>query len=298
MNVLQYLDAVYVQSRLGLSEKAADQIRYALQGLDCDIAQLSEALILEHLRSLKSRGLSPATINTRRAYLLGIWNHAFRKGYNAHDPRKADVPRMAEYKRQPQAWSLEDLRRMLAVAEQVKRRGSCWWAANEWTALILLLYYTGLRITAALSLPRTALRGTMLTVPPEIQKDREEMLFRLPVELCNRLLALPRPMLQKHGRNVGEYLLPWPWSLHDPQSKLTHHIIRPAGLPITRRLKFHALRKTVATLVAVHAGKESARNVMGHSAMSVTERYLADPQTVDPSLPGRLSPVDVLPKLA
>jgi len=302
VNILAYFEERYVPSRLNLSEAGALQMRIAIRQFSdltttAAIADLTDTTIVLYLRALLKKGLSPATVNTRRGYLLVLWTHAFKAGVNPHDPRLADVQRAVEPKRQPKAWSVGDVRVMLEQAEKTRRRGSCGWSAKEWQALILLVYYTGLRIGAVLHLRREHLRGHLLFVPAEIQKDREEMVFRLPEHLCRMLLSMPRPLLVRHGRNIGEYLLPWPWAFHDPQGKFTYHILRPAGLPISRHLKFHAIRRTVATLVDHHCGRDAAMRIMGHSSQKVTERYLADAHTVDPSLPGRLCPVDVLPIL-
>ena len=78
---------------------------------------------------------------------------------------------------------------------------------------------------------------------------------------------------------------------------LNKYILKPAGLPNDRHLKFHAIRKTVGTIVAAERGEEVARKALGHSSVSVTRRYIANGASVSPNLPQEFSPVDVMPKI-
>lgn len=79
--------------------------------------------------------------------------------------------------------------------------------------------------------------------------------------------------------------------------QLDKYILKPAGLPNDRKRKFHAIRKTVATYVAATRGKEAARDALGHSDNRTTDGYIADAHSVDPTLPPRFSPMDVMPKI-
>lgn len=304
MNLVEFAQTVYPAARYECGRRALTQVVSACrqlerqQGRSLHVSELSEALILDHLRDMRERKLAAASINRRRGHLLTLWKLAARNKLNEHDYWRADVPTMRLPSRRPVAWSIESIRVMLEQAQKVRTRVRQPFGPRCWRAMILLLYYTGLRVTALLSLKRTDLHGHLLIVPDEIQKDRQEMAFTLPNSLVNLLVSLPRPQVEMNGRVPGEYLIPWPWRVDAGAKMFAKYILRPAGLPDDRRLKFHAIRRTVATLVAHHRGKEAARDIMGHSSLSVTERYLADPSTVDPTLPAALSPVDVLPALS
>lgn len=258
---------------------------------------LCQALIISHMKALLAAGKSAATVNRRRGYFLTLWKEAYISGLNSHEYWKAKIARAREPKTKPVAWSTSQIQCMLDQARRVKTHAGYPFGPHHWACLILLLYYTGLRIKAALTLKRSDLRGRLLIVPPDIQKDAEEIVVQLPTHLVNRLVALSRPCEMRHGRDLGEMLIPWPWRMDHIQSKFTHYILEPAGLPIDRKLKFHAIRKTVATIIAAHHGKQAACDAMGHSSIHITERYLADPATVDPSLKGHLQPMDALPPL-
>lgn len=301
VNLIAFVHEVYAVHHIDCSDDATKQIVNALRqiekqfGQPIEIVELSEAMVLKHLAWLKRvRELAPDTIHRRRNHILGIWRLAYKKGMNPNDPARADIPKIRRPHLVPIAWSLSDLEKMLSQAENTSH---AMFSPKCWKALLLLIYYTGLRIGAVLKLKRSDLKGHYLFVRYRTQKDVEEQQFRLPNELVNLLVSLPRPNIEKHGRNLTETLIPWPWSFHRVQKVLQNYILKPAGLPLDRKLKFHALRKTVATVVAAKQGKEIALKVMGHSSMSVLERYLADPATVDPSLAPNFAPMDVMPSL-
>lgn len=303
MNLVSFASTVYPTARYECGHRALSQVVSACrqlerqQGHSLDVADLCEAMILDHLRDMRERHLAAASINRRRGHLLTLWKLAAKHKLNDHDYWRADIPTVRLPSRRPVAWSMSHIQVMLEQAANVKTQVRRPFGPRCWRALILLLYYTGLRVTAVLSLKRTDLKGHLLLVPDDIQKDKQEMAFTLPNNLVNMLLSLPRPCTEMNGRIPGDYLIPWPWRVDAGAKMFAKYILRPAGLPDDRRLKFHAIRRTVATLVAHHRGKEAARDIMGHSSLSVTERYLADPSTVDPSLPAALSPQDVLPVL-
>lgn len=304
MELLEFLKSQYVPSRVNFGEESERQAVIAMRTVlkqfrrPVKVSEICEDFVISHMRWLLDQDRSPETVNRRRGYLMTIWKHAYKRGHNSHEYWKADVPKAKQLKRRPLAWSLADIDVMLRQADQVVVRESHPFGPNHWRALILLLYYTGMRIRAALNLPRSALRGRILMIPAEIQKDREELVFHLPNDLVTLMLGLSRPCEERHGRVLSEMLIPWPWRLDKVQLTFSRYILTPAGLPDNdRRLKFHAIRRTVATLVAATRGEEAARDVLGHSSIEMTRRYIADPSTVDPSLPASLSPMDVLPPL-
>lgn len=302
MTLIEFVTQFYLPT-LHASPRSKEQILSAIRQLNIQrqsetlTEDLSERMLLDMLQSLRDRNKSPATIKRRRGHLMSVWRYAYRKGRTQHNPWQADIPIPRGYKRKPMAWSVEQMNLMLEQARHVQFRMERPFCGKCWRALLQLLYYTGLRIAAVLQLKRSDLRGHILIVPAEIQKDSEDQIFRLPGDLVNQLLALPRPQQVINGRLLSELLIPWPWRLDGCQKILNRYILKPAGLPNDRRLKFHAIRRTVATIVAAKKGKEAARDILGHSDVATTERYLADPMLVHPDLPRRLSPMDVLPPL-
>lgn len=302
MSIVEFVESVYRSVRIDCNDRAYVQVLSAAKQLQRHmgpvlIADLSEDLILLHLSWMRERKLAAASINRRRGHLMTIWKTAYKRKLNQHNFWAADVPTVRQPKRRPVATSLTMIEEMLQQADRVQIKVRRPFGPKAWRALILLLYYTGLRITAALSLRRADLHGRLLIVPAEVQKDAEEMAFQLPTELANLLHALPRPQVNGLDRDTRLMLIPWPWRMDAGAKMLAKYIIRPAGLPDDRRLKFHAIRRTVATLVYAEKGVEVARQMLGHSDAKTTERYIADPSTVDPRCQANLSPCDVLPRV-
>lgn len=301
VNLVDFVRDIYSAYHIECGRDALKQVLVAVSQIDRQlerptrVSELSEMLVLSHLNWLRNvRNLSPNTVHRRKVHLMGVWKLAFKKGFVEQNPALAEIPDISRPKKIPVAWSIADLEAMLRQANRVQHP---LFGPKHWKSLLLLIYFTGLRIGAVLNLQRSHLKGRFLFVPHTIQKDGEDQQFRLPNDLVSLLVSLPRPVMVKHGRQLNSMLIPWPWSMHRIQKVLTHYILTPAGLPDSRYLKFHAMRRTVATVIAATNGREMAMRTLGHSSMSVTERYLADPASVDPSLTPNFAPMDAMPRL-
>ena len=300
---MEYLEECYAPSRINLSEKSQEQMRRAMRRLEemlgrpVTLEELSEDFITMAMKVMLSKGISPGQVNIRRGYLISLWRHAYRRKLLTESPFECEVQKLKEPKRKPVAWSLADIGKMLEAAKTHTPRRERWFTGTHWTAWILLLYNTGLRMQASLLLKVTDLKGDLLTVPADIQKDKEELVFRLPPELAKMLHDLHRPDRVCHGRQMAEMLIPLPWAIQNAQRALWVNILEPAGLPDDPRLKFHAFRKTCGTMVAAYGSNHQAMQVLGHSSMSVTQRYLADAHLVDPRIDTDISPMKVIPPI-
>lgn len=284
MELIAYLNDIYTASRLKISDGTIEQMQIAIGQVEKQLGrtvlveELNGKFIISHLKWLQREGKSPGTQRSRRSYLLALWRDAFATGYNTNNPLAERVPAVQEPKRKPRAWALDDLRKMLDQAELVDTKGRHHFGPKHWKALLLLIYYTGLRITAALKLRLDDLQGDVLYVPADIQKDNEEMVISLPHDLVILLHQLKRPA------KLSNALIPWPWRLPGAAAKLTRYIIKPAGLPVHPKLKFHGMSRTMATIAFALKGKDAAREMLGHSSVKVTERYIADASLVDPTV--------------
>lgn len=202
MNMIDFVQTIYPERRIDCGSLALGQVVSACRQLErqhgrkVDVAELSEALILSHMRWMREKKMSTATINRRRVHFLTVWKVAYKAGVNQNDYFRSDIPPLRNTISKPVAWSISDIGKMIAAAE----------------------------------------------------------------------------MLNKY-------------------------ILKPAELPNNRHLKFHAIRKTVATYIAATQGKDVARDALGHSDNRTTDGYIADAHSVDPTLPPRFSPVDVMPKI-
>jgi integrase len=222
--------------------------------------------------------MANATINGYRALLLALWNHAHRKRRVSDPPgyvQKFKVP-----KRIPEAWSVEDMNLILQTAGQVRGRVCGVPAGDWWTALILVLYETGLRINAAISIAIADLNleSRWLFVPAENQKQDADQSFRLHP---NTIAVIQRTLVAPYDQR--EELFPWRFDQGGTTRVLGKHyrkILKQAGLPHGRRDLFHKFRRTSATAVARVADEQAAKQHLGHSHLDVTRRYI-DPRQLN-----------------
>lgn len=304
MDLLRFLKSFYFPNRINLRPRTKREMQVVVSRFSAWLDRpavtydLTADNIARYLLHLIESGHSPKTAKSKRGTLLTLWRAAKKANLHTLDPKDFEIPVPLDVKRKPRAWSLKDLQAMLKQASVTYPRTERWFGPKHWTALILLIFHTGLRIQAALHLKRNDLKGHLVFVPADFQKDREEIIIPLPNYLVSMLVSLARPCIQKDGRNVNEYLIPWPWSFLHPTNQFKTYILKPAGLPYDDpKLKFHAIRRTTASIIAAKHGKEAARDALGHSSIKVTEGYLVDPELIDPDLVAAPNPIRCLPRL-
>lgn len=207
---------------------------------------------------------APVTANKVLEKICAQWKLANRRGLVSTWP---EVRRLREPKRQPRAWSLGQLSTLLDSCRQ-ERGQICGIPADRWWyALVVVMYYTGLRIGAMLRLrcDSVDLEAGTLVAEAETQKQLAEQRFKLPPEAIDALRAIWSPK--------REFVFPWPKSItllwRDFKA-----ILERASLPSDRRSKFHRIRKTSASYLKKAGGNPTEH--MGHSSAAVTEAYIDD----------------------
>ena len=236
------------------------------------------------------RRASPATVNKHRAHLLALWRFARKKKRLSGD--EPDIEKTKEYKRIPEAWSLDEFQRLLTAATKADGTIVGIPAGSWWLALLLLMYDTGLRISAVMQLPANAMTDGHLRVAAETQKQGAEQHFRLHEQTLAALTQMDGSR-RTAAELAKERLFPWPMDPGGDWRTLRgayRKILKAAGLPHGPREMFHKLRRTSATLLAAELGEEAASKHLGHSGLNVTRRYL------DPSKIEQKSAVDALPR--
>jgi integrase/recombinase XerC len=167
-----------------------------------------------------------------------------------------------------QAWQL--LEKLAPPAQAPQRAG---WAARRNFALVVVLYGLGLRVSEALALVRGDVAGDTLRVRGKGNKER--------------LLPIPLPVQSALngwlvvGQALGPQAPLFPTNPH-AKTPLTptraQQIVKRAreemGLPA--HLTPHALRHSFAThLLANGADLRVVQELLGHSSLGTTQRYLA-----------------------
>jgi integrase len=284
-NLFQFFDEVYAPVRLpDSSAQTIAMYRHTLQlfatftAADPTFHNLNESCAEAFLIWLKqSNRMANATINKHRRQLAAIWKHAWRKHKVAELPR--DLVQLTVPKRLPDAWSAEEVGRILAVAATTPGEFCGIPAGVWWTALILTAYDTGLRIDALLR-ARVAdfdVTRRRLKVWAETQKQNADQAFALHTDTVSAILVT--------DPSTRELLFPSPFKDREKEPLRSRYraILSAAGLAHGRRDLFHKLRRTSGTAIANAFDLETAQRHLGHSSPKVTASYL-DPRLMKTKL--------------
>jgi integrase len=299
-SVLAFACNVYAPLR-GLRPASALDIIHALKraarmlGRELTFADLTGDFLDRYLLWRKSEGITnPFTLNKETRALAAVWRFAWRKEKAGELPR--DVPRQREPKREPLAWSLSQLVLMIRAAAVLDgelpqsrhyRHLPAARLADAMAALILTIYYTGLRSGAILALSPTAFDPATgwLTVPAELQKHAADQVFKLPDDAALALRRIyeprgPRLFLVTNKTAIFRYIRP-----------AFSRILKLAGIEREDQWTFHRIRKSTATYLCDETDEETTRKQLGHSSLQMTRRY------IDKRMLRRKETADILPRL-
>lgn len=244
------------------------------------LSDLTDDNIAAMMTSLRDKGLSPRTINDRRSRLRAFWEWAARRGMVKDWPT---VQKMREPRRVPIAFTLDEMHRILDACLREKGTVGGIPASLWFSALVLLAWNTGARVTELLLVEFAHIdqERRLLFCPAENRKGQSaDKMYRLTDDTLAaiNMIAFPeRRRVFVWGQNYF-YL----WTRFGG-------IVKRAGLPNDNRHKFHAIRKSVASHVRLLGGDASL--AMGHADPSVTRHYY------DPRVIGEQYPADILPSL-
>lgn len=214
------------------------------------------------------RGQLPITINTTRKFLVALAKWLREEGKIDRVPR---VPKLAEPHHPPESLTIDQLRSLWHVA--TTRRGNIIGipAAVWWPTLLWVEFDTAVRAGELLSIRWDWIdwASRIIRTPPDARKGgRRGEVYRFGPECLRWLRELQACSPPGEGYVFG-----------NPSTKTYYahweRIQKAAGLPAGRRWKTHALRRTVATFVAV-AGGDPAR-VLRHSSPKMAWDHYVDP---------------------
>lgn len=278
--------AAYKLRHLGCAPRTWQQYEATLRRFDryllrpATVADLTEDTVVGFLSQVAQTD-SPATVATKRAHLLALWQWAARRHLTAEWP---DLPAVRPPRRIPTAWSMEQLRSLLVACRGASGLVSGIPASLFWQALVLLLFDTGLRATAAWALRRAEvdLGERTVYVRAETQKQKADQLVRFSPQTGTALSEIWEP----------PRLLLFPWDRSQRMRYIEYdRLLQRAGLPHGPRDKFQRIRRTTATLGQQYgraAGFDPSRQ-LGHSSPEITRRHYLAP-TIE------VQAADVLPR--
>jgi len=243
-----------------------------------ELKDLTDDVVSAYLAWLVSRKLSPYTVNKERSQLLAIWNYAARKGHVSTFP---DVQHERVPQRVPQAWTHDELSRLIDACRGQSGTVSGIPASDWWVAIHRVIWDTAERIGAVLQLTWRGYQAPWLLIPAETRKGRrEDKLLKLGQDTQAALERIRTPRRKP--------IFPWgrcPTSLYYEYGQ----ILRRAGLPDDGRCKFHRMRRSVASYYEAAGG--NATELLGHTSRRTTRSYL------DPRIVTTTNPCDVLGRL-
>lgn len=218
--------------------------------------------------------LSVATVVREAKRLLALWRFAARKRWVSEFPEiyLPEAPR-----RVPDAFTPEQLSRLLRACEAQQGTVGEVPAGLYWSALVLVIYDTGERISAVMETDRSQLVGEWLTVRGEHRKGkRRDKRYKLRAVTVERLNAYQSKKL-------------FGWPKHQTYLWLQFgKILEQAGLPNDRRNKFHKIRRTVASHFEAAGG--NATELLDHESRKTTQEGYLDPSVIQHSMPADLLP--------
>jgi integrase len=277
-NLAEKSPASDVQMRLSIKRLG----EYALELLSIETLTIDgiDDLMIDGFKGWRLKGgrlkgtgrpLSSATVNKDLRNIRALVNFAVRRRQRA---AQIDFDFMRETEDEPEAWSIDEFRRILGSCREERGEICGIPACDWWPAQQLTILNTGARITAVMLTPLEAFDPTTgaLRIAGSVQKQKKGQ-----ADVLHQIVsaALRRIVLPFEPRQL---LLPWPYDQNVEQWPALiaayRRILARAGLPTTSKDLFHKLRRTCGTYVTAAADEETARKQLGHSTVRVTKKYI------------------------
>lgn len=236
------------------------------------LSDLSDEILKYAMKFQVDRKRSIATANKLYRALCAVWRHAWEKGHVASPPR---TKKYREAKREPQAWSLEEMLAIITAAEQLDGHVGAALAKVFFPAYCWCTYAIGSRQSVTLATPTANFdeqRGAIL-LPADLQKQNADQWMELIPEAAEAIAKL-----RSRQRGLERLFGDWTFSITYFNKRLRRIIVaaglRPTPEDVTRWDLSHKFRRTFATHACAASDEETVRRLLGHSHISVTRGYL------------------------
>ena len=214
------------------------------------------------------RDLARATVARKAAALRRFYAFLADEGHRADDPGSA-LPRPGAARALPKVLSHEDVDRLFAAIAAHTERVPLDPTDLRLSALVELLYGSGLRATELVSLPRNAIAPDRPYLILKGKGGRERLVpisdrARVAVAVWRGHVANDRPWLFPSGRTHLSRVRLY---------QLLKGLAAEAGIP-PERVSPHVLRHAFAThLLAGGADLRALQSMLGHADIATTEIY-------------------------
>ena len=299
--VADYLEQVYLRFNRRVGARCAEQYRLAVRKLSrfqrlrraaegqpltglC-LGDLSRELISDAMDwSIASEKNGNRTANNLLRNVRPIWRRALDDGIEGvHPCRKID-----EY-RQPRPLSsrhdVDTLSRLVRAAQTESGTIGETSARVFWCGLLMFLYSTALRPSAAMRLPSSTIdfATRRVRVPPEVQKNDVGHLVWIKKQSmwAIRELALSDPENAASPLRGTHLFGDWTHSIATLRDHLKR-LLRRAGLPQGRRDLLYKIRRTTGYFCERAEGPDRAALYLGHvTKLAVTRHYVTVEQALE-----------------
>ena len=266
---------VYVERKQALKPSSREQIEYSIKaferhyGRQLRVEAITDELLADFVRARSAKCVASTVARNLSAVMLLVRFAIMRLKMTFEMPYADPISEPVTI---PTAWTIDEMSRIIQACSvlQGRMRNSPVSKADWWTALLLFLYYSGARITAALSLSVSDIdpqSGTAM-LRGEHSKTGHEQVVSLGPETVSAILQVIA-VQGSRTKTVFDY----PWSLRKIWIDF-RHIMDAARVRSGRYIGFHRIRKTHATQQVISHGWEQARVALGHSSESMTRRYV------------------------
>jgi integrase/recombinase XerD len=284
--IVSFLDAL--ASERGASANTIEAYRRDLRGYEARLREEQGTNLLTadvgHVRSYLAtavkKGLKAASLARRLSAIRQLHKHLYAEGHRRDDPTLAiEGPRRA--RPLPKVLTVEDVDRLIATAREgldatgrpLRER----LAAARTACLIELMYASGLRVSEALSLPKSAshAKEALMTVRGKGGKDRLAPLS----DRARAAMSTYRELLREAA--PGAALSPWLFPADSTSGHMTRQafarnlkVIASAAGIAAARVTPHVLRHAFAShLLQNGADLRVVQDLLGHSDISTTQIY-------------------------
>ncbi|MFN7223490.1 MAG: site-specific tyrosine recombinase XerD [Paracoccaceae bacterium] len=231
-----------------------------------------------YLVSCDAIGLSKATRARRLSSIRQIYRFAHEEGWRADNPA-IRIKGPGAVQRLPDALSQDDVIRLMDAARSYGRTDA---DRARTTALLELLYATGMRVTELVSLPVAAARGDPRMVLVRGKGGKERMVpLSGPARTALAAWLTCRDQAEDLARKAGEtpsrHLFPGTGADGHLTRQHFHLMLKDIAVAAgvsPARVSPHALRHAFAThLLAGGADLRVIQTLLGHADLSTTEIY-------------------------
>lgn len=270
MNLPQ-LASAYLASRLGLSAKHRENVLrtarhcYLTTGANGHLPNAVE--ITRWLQNELDQGRSPATVAHHARILSSLFHWGAEQGLC----QPVRLPKIKAPPPIPQAWTIEEVTRLVQTAARLPGHVGRWPAKDWWPALILTLYWTGARIGSVLAARPSDLdfaSGMLWLRKTKNGRQKPERLHPQALEAIQKIYDLK-----------AERIFIWP----KHPSKIWgafRKIVLAAGLPwVPYKTGTYRLKRTCLTYCWA-VDPAIAQRQADHANAEITRRHYVDPRIV------------------